>query len=240
MSERPKLSDLLAQVSAQRTSPERTNGAHQMGFELACQRFAATFFETYDYEQAYQAVHPGCKLNGKKTKMRAAAYLDQRTRRGARTVAILKEMWAPVERVGIDVRLLAEWICEAFTIDYRKFYRKGETAGSMVVFIDYDRLTNAEFRAIKRVTTRTKHYEKLSMTMTETDIELRDPYRGVDQAIGLLTLHHRISQGGDGTNPLPEELTKVLESAARNRQKFMDRLPPSRVRQIIDQEARSR
>lgn len=233
--ERPKLSDLLAKVSAQTTAGNRLNAAASCAFELACQRFAATFFETYSYERAYIAVHPQCKLEGRKTKLRAAAYLDKNTRRGKRTVEILTEMWRPVEQVGIDIRVLVDWIIEPFTIDRSRFFRIDDN-GHIEVHVQKN-LTQAEWRAIKRARSRTVERTAKDGTVTrivQSELDLFDHTRGVDQAIALLALQQRIKDGGDTTNPLPDELTKVLEAASRNRTKFLERLPPSRVRPIIE------
>ncbi|MGH3630862.1 MAG: hypothetical protein ACRDRL_25895, partial [Sciscionella sp.] len=222
----------------QRTAREIDRAALAAGFELACQRFAASFFEHYDHLRAYKAVHPSMPANRQRTtwlRTAASAYLDKRTRRGRRTVEILTEMWRPVEQVGIDLRLLVEWIVEPYIIDYSKFYREGDD-GQLEAYVQ-PTLTHAEFRQIKRLKTTNRHYPKLGMTITTTELELRDPGRGIDQAIALMALHHRINAAEDGANPLPDELTKVLEHASRNRQKFLERLPPSRVRTTIEGKA---
>jgi hypothetical protein len=100
------------------------------------------------------------------------------------------------------------------------------------VEIDLDKLTDADLRTVKSVKVRYNH----KTDVTTTEIERFDPSRGIDQAIALLQLQQRMTDSTENS-PLPAELSKILESAARNRQKFLERLPPSRVRQIIEQEA---
>lgn len=225
----PSLKKLLEAVGA-----GTYRQAQRISRELACQTFASAYVSTWSPEDAYRTLRNRPRTRGEGSHGSHGAHrwwMQKRSMQWLRQKRVQRLICEYVEKIKrraqIEVRELADQISADMQVDIFDYVNESGTE----FVLTKSALTPQQRRAVKSIQiTPTKWGDSVKVTMV-------DRQRAQELAMALIALTRKLGELEEG-GTLPGELIKHLEALQHKRIDLLERLPPSRIRHIIEGESK--